>query len=261
MHKGVALITGGASGMGFGVAERLCRDGWAVVVVDLNEQQGAKAIETLGRNSAHFIRANVTDYREQASAFEEAVKVYGRLDFVFANAGIIGKADFYDHADQLLPKPPSLAVQDICLTGVIYTSHLALNYMRRNSPGGGVIVMTASAASLYATPDLPIYTSSKHGVLGLMRSMSVKLEKEGIRVNCILPGAIKTSLFSDDKWSQFGQDDFTPLEEIVEATMQLLNDKTATGKAIEISKGEVFDRQQPPFCNSTMERIMTGASY
>lgn len=141
--KRTALITGGASGMGLAVAEELNRLGWNIAIVDLNAQQANQALPKLASSSI-FCRANVVKYQEQLEAFEKARATFGSIDFVFANAGIIGKADFYNEADAWPPEPPSLAVQDICLTGVIYTCHLAMHFMRRNEVPGGTIVMTAS---------------------------------------------------------------------------------------------------------------------
>ncbi|KAF2498152.1 hypothetical protein BU16DRAFT_536216 [Lophium mytilinum] len=109
--------------------------------------------------------------------------------------------------------------------------------------------------------DLPLYCSSKHGVLGLMRSMSIPLAKENIRVSCILPGAIHTSLHPEDVWAQFGRENFTSIDLIVKTVLELLNGEEAAGKAMEVSAGEVFDRKQPKFCNETMRLIMTDKEY
>jgi 15-hydroxyprostaglandin dehydrogenase (NAD) len=140
----VALITGGASGMGHAVAEALSRSSWRIAIVDLNADQSEQAFGP----SALFIRADVTSYDDQLRAFETIKKTFGRIDFVFANAGVIGKADFYLEPEAWPPKAPSLAAEDICLKGVIYTSYLAMHFMRRNAQPGGVIVMTASGKSI-----------------------------------------------------------------------------------------------------------------
>ncbi|PGH28268.1 hypothetical protein AJ80_00159 [Polytolypa hystricis UAMH7299] len=259
-NKKVALITGGAAGMGLAVTSKLVEDGWSVIIADINHDIGVQAAASLG-SSTTFIKVDVTNYDDQVAAFEKTIAIHGRIDFVFANAGIAGRADFYDSPDSWPPKPPALQVEEICLRGVVYTSYLAMHYMRRNQPPGGVIVTTASAASIYASPDLPLYSAAKHGVLGLMRSMSEHLKNEGIRIHSILPGAIRTTLHSEGIWSQFPKGDFTPIEEVVSAVLGLVNDPTSTGKAMEISAGEVFDRSQPEFSNETMRRIMTGKSY
>ena len=94
-----------------------------------------------------------------------------------------------------------------------------------------------------------------------MRSMSAALCNEGIRVNCTLPGAIRTNLHSDHTWSQLREEDFTPIEEVVTAIIDLLKDPNATGRALEISAGMVFNREQPDFSNETMARVMGGISY
>lgn len=93
-----------------------------------------------------------------------------------------------------------------------------------------------------------------------MRSMSLALRSENIRVNCTLPGAIHTMLHPEDTWSQFKNNDFTPIEEVVNTVIKLVEDPEATGKAMEISAGEVFDRKQQDYCNETMARIMNGDS-
>ncbi|EON98836.1 putative 15-hydroxyprostaglandin dehydrogenase (nad(+)) protein [Phaeoacremonium minimum UCRPA7] len=139
----VALITGGGSGMGFAVAQKLVRENWLVAIVDLNEDDGLKAARDLGSN-ASFVKANVVKYNEQLEAFEKTFTKHGRLDFVFANAGIAGLPDFYDKAKTWPPQPPSLLVQHVNLTGVEYSAYLAMHYMRRNNEPGGVIIITAS---------------------------------------------------------------------------------------------------------------------
>ena len=87
------------------------------------------------------------------------------------------------------------------------------------------------------------------------------LRDEGIRVNCTLPGAIRTNLHPDNTWSQLKRADFTPIEEVVTAIMGLLKDPDVTGRALEISAGLVLNREQPDFSNDTMARIMGSISY
>ncbi|CAK7228649.1 hypothetical protein SEUCBS140593_006985 [Sporothrix eucalyptigena] len=266
----VAIITGGGAGMGLAVATALVKDDWRVALLDVNSAVGKAAAASLAGEKNQddkeslclFIRTDVTKYDELRAAFEAVAKRWGgNIDFVFANAGIAGKPDFYDEVEGE-PQEPSLLVEEICLRGVVFTSHLAMHYMRRNTPTpGGVIVSTASAASIYASPELPLYTAAKHGVLGLMRSMSIQLAPEGIRVNSILPGAIRTMLHSKSIWDQFPVGDFTPIEEVVETVLGLVRDPTTTGRAMEISAGETFDRRQMAYCNETMQRIMQGKSY
>lgn len=143
MTMKVALITGGGSGMGFAVAQKLVEENWSVTIVDLNEDDGLQAVQSLGQQ-ASFVKADVVKYEEQLEAFEKTFNTHGRLDFVFANAGIAGRANFYDRATSWPPKPPSLLVQDVNLMGAELSAYLAMHFMRQNNEPGGVIVLTAS---------------------------------------------------------------------------------------------------------------------
>lgn len=277
--------------MGFAVASALVKDGWIVTLVDVNKDTGETAAVSLG-DHCQFIGADVTEYDQLRHVFEAVFLKFERIDFVFANAGIAGRADFYNKAECWPPTEPNLLVEEICLRGVIFTSHLAMHFMRRNKIAGGVIISTASgmsfntsptpmdnsvtfllfipfafdiltreAASIYASPELPLYAAAKHGVLGLMRSMSEQLKPENIRVNSILPGAVRTTLHSTTIWDQFPQSDFTTIEQIVRTVLDLIADVTATGRAMEISSGETFNRKQHDYCNETMRKVMEGKSY
>lgn len=140
----VAVITGGAAGMGFAVAQELVKNDWRVALFDVDDEAGARAVASLGEGSSQFHRVDVTSYGQQQRAFEAIHKAHGSIDFVYANAGIAGKADFYDEPEQWPPSAPSMLVEDINFKGTTYTSHLAMQYMRRKPQPGGVITMTAS---------------------------------------------------------------------------------------------------------------------
>lgn len=160
----VAIITGGGAGMGLAVAKALVADGWQVALLDVNNEVGEAAAQTLGRSQCHFFRADVTKYDELREAFEAVFSSLRRIDFVFANAGIAGRADFYDRVEAETsawpPQQPSLLVEEICLRGVIFTSHLAMHYMRRNPTPGGVIVSTASGM-FTSLPFFPSFFSNQ----------------------------------------------------------------------------------------------------
>lgn len=151
MPNKVALITGGASGMGLAAAEALsARGNWEFHLVDLNAEAGKKAVASL--ENALFHQANVTNYSSLASSFDNAFKASGRFDFVYANAGIVERDNFYEkHAlDKIPPEPNQLSI-DINFKAVVNTCHLALHYFRKNPTDGGspVLVMTASCGGLY----------------------------------------------------------------------------------------------------------------
>jgi NAD(P)-dependent dehydrogenase (short-subunit alcohol dehydrogenase family) len=163
--ENVALITGGGSGMGEAVGRHLAGKGWKVGVLDMNEKSGASVAKQIG---GIFIKTDVANYDNQAAAFQQMWEAYGRLDFgtsfkqqesfkqldqpktysVYANAGIVDTYPFYTHQEQLPPPKLPLLVQDVCLTGVVYSTYLGMHYMRRNPVKGGTIIMTSSGTIL-----------------------------------------------------------------------------------------------------------------
>ena len=183
--KKVAIVTGGASGMGLAICEALAakRD-WVVNMLDMNAERGNEAAANIG---ATFHQTNVTNYDSLSTVFSSIFKSYRRLDFVHANAGIIEKGDFYgkhDTGDEPPPVFPSLTV-DIDLFSVIQTCYLALHYMRQTGKDiSRSIVVTASCGGLYAVPNAPTYSAAKFGAVGWTRSIAGRLwYDDRIRVN------------------------------------------------------------------------------
>jgi 15-hydroxyprostaglandin dehydrogenase (NAD) len=163
----VAVITGGASGMGLAMAERLASNGWRVAIIDINDKSG-HAMEKQFSGKAAYFRANVADYAAQATAFEAIWNKWNRIDVVWANAGIGDRVPFMNpvaDADGGGPPPkPDVLVIDVDLYGTVYTSYLALFYLRKNQVPGGKLIMTSSTAGLYPNIALPLYGAAKHGV-------------------------------------------------------------------------------------------------
>lgn len=154
MVRKSAFITGGASGMGLAVAQALDQRGdWDMHILDLNSTAGESAVSSL--KNAHFHKTNVTSYSSLVEAYESAFKTSGRIDFVFANAGIVERDNFYEKHDleSTPPEPNQLSV-DINFKAVVNTCYLALHYFRktkaRNVEGyDPALVMTASCGGLY----------------------------------------------------------------------------------------------------------------
>lgn len=194
----VAIITGGASGIGLAVAKALVSRGeWTIHILDKNEPKDFPA--------AYFHQVDVTDYRALASAFTSAFSTHRRLDFVFANAGIAIEpaSNQQDGADSTEgPAPaPATTILDINLRSVIYTTHLAQHYFKLSTatPSVRSLAITASSAGLYTSPIAPAYAASKHGVVGWTRSVAPGMWKEaGVRVNAICPGIVRTSILPDE---------------------------------------------------------------
>lgn len=192
----VALVTGGAQGIGQATVRRLVADGARVAVVDLNEPEagGPDVLSLVG---------DVSDEASVEAAFAATVERFGRVDMVFNNAGIAG-----------VTKPlVELTLDDyeqmyrVCERGVFLVLRAAMRTMLAqggNGGGGGAIVNTASSAGIRGRDQRAHYCAAKHAVVGLTRAAAVEGGRHGIRVNAICPGPIETPLITSvvDGWGE-----------------------------------------------------------
>jgi 3-oxoacyl-[acyl-carrier protein] reductase len=200
----VALVTGAASGMGRATAQLFADEGATVAVADLDESAVAKVVDeisTAGGNAAGFA-LDVCDAARARAVVADIVSRFGRLDILINNAGVSRPvaidADDYDALWE-----QTLAVN---LTAQARLVRTCLPHLREG--GGGRIVNIASTEGLGATAAISPYTASKHGVVGLTRSLAVELGAKGVTVNCICPGPINTgmtSLIPDDAKRKFAR--------------------------------------------------------
>ncbi|PPR01718.1 hypothetical protein CVT24_001594 [Panaeolus cyanescens] len=195
----VLLITGAANGIGKEAALKFASYGARVVIGDIDlagAQKVVREIEGSG-GSAAAIRCDVTDFDQQVELFELAYNKFGSVDIVVPNAGITEVPGFTRPTlKNGKPVKPSLKTIEINLNGLLYTSHLALHYMRLNQKTGDLksLVLLGSVASWMGIPLGTLYTASKHGVLGVMRSLHEILHLQGIRVACIHPFFADTAI-------------------------------------------------------------------
>ena len=152
-----------ASGFGLATATSLVKKGgWSVHLVDMNEERGKEAAASLGPE-AYFYKTNVTSYAELSKTFDDIFKAAGRLDFVFANAGVVERWNFYEVQDVTPPPEPDQLSVDVDLKSVVSTVYLAQHYFRLSKPsykgGKQSLVMTASCGGLYSSPFSPMYTA------------------------------------------------------------------------------------------------------
>lgn len=266
--------------MGLEVATRLSkRPDWTIHILDLHASRGAETASSLG---ATFHECNVTDESSLAAIFHAVYSKANRLDFVFANAGIAEHANFFeDQGDDspLLPVKGLHPIVDINLKSVVTTNYLALHYMRRSPAGDKSLVMTASCGGLYPSYYSPIYTATKHAVVGLMRSIApYYAAKAGIRVNAICPGTVKTNLLSSKEWENFPEEYFTPVEKIGDVVCMLVDGRDdgtgqvgreveggveallakggLNGRAVEISGRAHYYREMVPYADDAMRAVM-----
>lgn len=186
---GTAIVTGGASGIGRGLALELGRRGCFVVVADILFEQAtetARQILSAG-GAAQALRLDVTDYASVEETVRATVEKTGRLDFMFNNAGIAIGGDTHLH----VIRDWNLVI-DVNLRGVVHGVQSAYAVMRRQ--GFGHIVNTASMAALMPCPLLVGYALTKYAVLGLSKSLRPEAASSGVRVSVICPGVVRTSI-------------------------------------------------------------------
>ncbi|WP_200304652.1 glucose 1-dehydrogenase [Streptomyces adelaidensis] len=186
----VAIVTGGASGIGAGTARRFVAEGARVVVADLQEDAGKALVDELGE-AARFVRTDVADEDDVAALVDYAAEEFGRLDVMFNNAGIIG-------AIGSIAKCRMSDVDrtfSVILRGTFLgTKHAARVMIPRRS---GVILSTASPGGMHGGLGPHAYSAAKAGVIGLTRSVAAELRHHGIRVNAIAPGAVVSAMTAD----------------------------------------------------------------
>jgi NAD(P)-dependent dehydrogenase (short-subunit alcohol dehydrogenase family) len=188
----VALITGAASGLGAVTAKLFAEEGASVVVADVQDDAGESTACELraAGHEARYVRANVRDDSQMDAAVATAEAAFGKLDIVVANAGILGNATFRRTEEML--SSDWLDVIDVNLNGVFRTFRAAIPALRRN--GGGSMSATSSISGMFASCYLAAYSASKGGVNALVRSLSIELTPDRIRVNAVCPGPMETNI-------------------------------------------------------------------
>ncbi|CAN1303059.1 Short chain aldehyde dehydrogenase 1, partial [Linum perenne] len=210
----VALITGGASGIGETTAKLFVQHGAKVVIADVQDQPGQSLADELGtQQAATYVHCDVTNPSHVSNAVDVAVSTYGQLDIMYNNAGISGDLNpSILHSDDDNFK----RVLDVNLFGsFLGAKHAARVMVPRGK--GGCILFTASAVTMTSGNITYSYKVSKHGVIGLANNLCVELGQYGIRVNAISPFAVATPLTR----SAFGGMSKEETETFIESTANL----------------------------------------
>ncbi len=197
-----AFITGGASGMGLGMARVFAKNGMKVVIADIRQEALDEAMAEFANTNlaVHAVRLNVADRANYAAAADEAERVFGNIHVLCNNAGIgvTGpiKDATYDDWDWL---------KSVMLDGVINGVQTILPRIRAHGEGGH-IVNTASMSGAFASGDAGIYITLKYAVVGMAEALRWELKDENIGVSAFLPGGVKTNIFNSHKLRPAGME-------------------------------------------------------
>ncbi|GAA5829073.1 hypothetical protein JCM3766R1_003923 [Sporobolomyces carnicolor] len=202
--EGKVVVITGAAGVGFGAhySKKAAQHGAKVVLSDLKLEAVQEVVDEIkaAGGEATGIACNVLDWDAQVRMFRHAIDTYGKVDIVFANAGTSSETDqpllgeAMDASGE--PKKPAMTTLDVNTTGVIYTVKLGFYHLARNpAKTGKSIVILGSMASFFGIPGAPLYTASKHAVLGFMRSLYHNAKSENIAISTINPFFCHTGIF------------------------------------------------------------------
>lgn len=244
-ERKVAIVTGGSFGIGKSTALAFAKRGARVVIADwIQDDAVLKEIKAVG-GAAIFVRCDVSRSADVAAMVAQAVNVFGRIDFAVNNAGIEGQTALsHECTEENWDK-----TIDINLKGVWLCMKHQIPVMLKQ--GKGAIVNVASIAGLIGFPGLPAYVVSKHGMIGLTKTAALEYAKQGIRINAVCPGVIRTAMVDritgKDKTVEKKYEDMEPVgrmgepEEVAEAIVWLCSDAASfiTGDAIAVDGGWV----------------------
>jgi 2-dehydro-3-deoxy-L-rhamnonate dehydrogenase (NAD+) len=225
-----AIVTGGVSGIGAGIARRLAAEGARLSLWDMDEAGLARS------SAAHTVTLDITDSDAVQRAAEASAATLGKIDILVTSAGITGP----NHPTWAYPVAAWDRVIDVNLKGVFYCCRAVVPFMQ--SSGYGRIVNIASIAGKEGNPNASAYSASKAGVIGLTKSLGKELAETAIRVNCVTPAAVKTPIFDqmtpqqvDWMLSKIPIGRFGAIDEVAALVLWLASEECS------FSTGAVFD--------------------
>ncbi|XP_056175399.1 (+)-cis,trans-nepetalactol synthase NEPS1-like [Syzygium oleosum] len=186
----VAVVTGGASGIGEETARCFSSHGAKVVIADIQDEKGRDLVESIGSSCCIYIHCDVADEQQVISLVQSTLQLYGKLDIMFSNAGVFSSVeqDILDFDMSAFERLFAVNVK-----GMVSCVKHGARAMVDNDIKGSIICTASNYASIGSDKYMD-YTMSKHAVLGLVRSASKQLGAHGIRVNCVSPGPVATPM-------------------------------------------------------------------
>ncbi|UGB30563.1 SDR family NAD(P)-dependent oxidoreductase [Metabacillus sp. B2-18] len=190
----VAIVTGGASGIGKAICYELVAQQVFVIICDIDDEKGSALEQEINQNVIHsrFIHLNVTDHKDVEAIITGTYEEFGRLDYLFNNAGIAMYGELYDMSMEEWQD-----IVNVNLWGVIHGTQVGYKIMKEQ--GFGHIVNTASAAGLGPSPISAAYSTTKHAVVGLTTSLHYEAEEFGVKISTLCPAFVDTPIFDSAK--------------------------------------------------------------
>lgn len=185
----IAVITGGADGIGKAASRRFAHEGATVIIWDMNEEKGKATVDEIKKNGgiAKFVKINTAKFEEVEAATNQAINKYGKIDILINNAGITRDSTLKKMTPQQWQE-----VVDVNLTGVFNCTKCVSAYMVEK--GYGRIINTSSVVALYGNFGQTNYVATKAGLIGMTKTWGKELGRKGVTVNAVAPGFIATEM-------------------------------------------------------------------
>ncbi|KAL3463502.1 hypothetical protein BJX64DRAFT_256838 [Aspergillus heterothallicus] len=257
----VAIIVGATSGMGVDLALDLATHGWKIACVGRRREAGEALLKKIPGNNARFFPADISNYDEYANVFREVRNLWGRIDALCANAGIVDSSSVYiydwkNKSVDDIPPAPELEVVDINYKGVVYGTQLATHFMRHNPQPGGRIVITGSIGAVFPHRTYPVYCGTKAAVNHFVRGVAPLLkQKENILINVVMPGIVDTPIVPPEMIAAVTPQCLTPVSTILKGYHTFLEDTTGmAGELLECSAEKLIHYQLPEYGNGPITK-------
>lgn len=240
----VSIITGAGTGIGRATAIKFAKEGGKVIVADFNEAAMQETVSTIVENGGEAIafKVDITNRQQISHMVDEIMRVYGRIDVLVNNAGIIDDGQLYKMTDEQFDR-----VIDVNLKGTYNTARAVVDIMKKQN--AGVILNASSIVGIYGNFGQTNYAATKFGVIGMTKTWAKELGKNGIRSNAVCPGFIATSILDPMPEKVIkAMEEKVPLgrlgkpEEVANLYAFLASDEASyiNGSVIEVSGGVVI---------------------